>query len=271
MGKNLNQLTEGDIRARCSQASFERGQRYYRDGAVQQRLRLKDGLESRVSGTQIYRVTVRDTSGGLVTACTCPYDWGGDCKHVAATLLAWLHQPQSFRAIADLETALAKRSKEELIGLLSEICAVYPHLVDEFGLAGTAADYDPKTAISTIFYALDPPGEISEAEGVARMEAVARQAARLAQAGQGELARQTYYLLVKYTKEFCEEYGTDEIFPDHIPHDFAEAYAKLALEQLEEHTKTIEKEVRDMTRGEWASEMLGIDSALIEVREALGW
>jgi uncharacterized Zn finger protein len=73
MGKQLDQLTEADIQARCSRASFGRGQGYYTGGAVRQRVRLDDGLETRVSGTHTYRVTAREASGGLVAFCTCPY------------------------------------------------------------------------------------------------------------------------------------------------------------------------------------------------------
>jgi hypothetical protein len=233
-------------------------------------MRLGDGLETRVAGTHTYRVSVRESPGGLIAFCTCPYDWGGDCKHVVATLLAWLHEPESFRASADLQVALAARGKEELVVILADICTVYPHLVDEFGLLDEATEYDPETVVAEIFEALHPPGEISEDEGVARMETVARHAARLARQGQGKVARRTYYILTSYGKDFCETYGSHEIFPENIPYDFTVAYRDLALEQLEEHTHAIESEVRDMLRGDWAPEMLGIEEALSEVWVALG-
>jgi uncharacterized Zn finger protein len=70
MGEQLDHLSEADIQARCSQASFERGRRYYTGGAVRQRVRLDDGLETRVSGTHAYRVTVREAPGGLAAFCT---------------------------------------------------------------------------------------------------------------------------------------------------------------------------------------------------------
>ena len=270
MGKQLDHLTEADIEARCSETSFERGRRYYTGGAVRQRVRLDDGLETRVSGTYAYRVTVREATGGLVAFCTCPYDWGGDCKHIVATLLAWLHEPESFRAPADLRAALAARGKEELADILADICAVYPHLVDEFGLLGEAAAYDPETVVANIFSELEPPGCIDEDEAVARMETVARHADRLARQGQGDLARRAYYILTLRCKNFCEEYGSHEIFPMNIPYDFAVAYRDLALDQLEEHANAIESEVRDMLRGDWAPDMLGIDEPLMEVWAALG-
>jgi hypothetical protein len=260
MGEGLDHLTEADIQARCSQASFERGQGYYTGGAVRGRVRLDDGLETRVSGTYTYRVTVREAPGGLAALCTCPYDWGGE----------WLHEPESFRAPADLRAALAARGKEELADILFDICAVYPHLVDEFGLLGEAAAYDPETVVAEIFAELEPPGCIDEDEAVARMETVARHADRLARQGQGDVARRAYYTLTLRCKNFSEDYGSHEIFPMNIPYDFAVGYRDLALDQLEEHANAVEEEVRDMLRGDWAPEMLGIDEALMEVRAALG-
>jgi hypothetical protein len=277
MSDRLDHLTEADVQARCSDASFERGCRYYTGGAIRQRVRLDDGLETRVAGTYNYRVVVREAPGGLVAICTCPYDWGGDCKHIVATLLAWLQEPESFRAPADLQAALAARSKEELVAILADICAVYPHLVDEFGLSEEAAAYDPEAVVADIFAELEPPGYISMDEGVARMETVARHADRLARQGQGDVARRAYYTLTVRCKNFCEEYGSSEIFPMNIPYDFAVVYRDLALDQLEEDANAIEDEVRDMLCGDpgsagagWALEMLGIEEPLMEVWVALG-
>lgn len=270
MNSMLDRLTEADIQARCTEASFERGWSYYTGGAVRQRIRRDDGIETRVAGTHTYRVTVREATGRLVAFCTCPYDWGGECKHVVATLLAWLHEPESFRAPADLQVALSNRTKEELMTILADICSVYPHLVDEFGLLGEPAEYNPEAVVAEIFAALEPPGDISVDEGVARMETVARHATRLAREDEGDVARRAYYALTSRCVGFCEAYGAHDIFPLNIPYDFAVAYRDLALAQLEEGATAIETEVRDMLRGDWAPEMLGIEEPLMEVWAALG-
>jgi hypothetical protein len=265
----LDRLTEADIQARCTEASFERGWSYYTGGAVRQRVRLNDGIETRVAGTHTYRVTIREGSSRLVAFCTCPYDWGGDCKHIVATLLAWLHEPESFRAPTDLQATLTARGKEELVSILADVCSVYPHLVDEFGLLGEPTEYDPEAVVAEIFAALEPPGDISVDEAVARMETVMRHAARLARQEQGDVARRAYYVLTSRCVHFCEIYGAHDIFPLNIPYDFAVAYRDLALAQLEEHAEAIETEVRDMLRGDWAPEMLGIEEPLMEMLVAL--
>jgi uncharacterized Zn finger protein len=48
--------------------------------------------------------------------CTCPYDWGGICKHIVATLLIWVREPDSFHVLAPVDELLAGRSKNESIG-----------------------------------------------------------------------------------------------------------------------------------------------------------
>jgi len=265
MNGGLAHLTEADIRDRCTEVSFKRGWNYYEGGAVRQRTRLDDGIEARVFGADAYRVTVRETAGGLIASCTCPYDWGGECKHIVATLLAWLHEPESFRAAADLQAALTARGKEDLVSILTDIYTVYPHLVDEFGLLGEPADYDPEAVVAQIFEEMDYPGDISIDEGISRMETVARHAERLVRQGRADLARRAYYALTSYCVNFCESYGAHDIFPTNIPYDFAEAYRDMAWNQLEEHADVIETEVRKMLQGEWAPEMLGIEEVLIDV------
>ena len=123
--------------------------------------------------------------------------------------------------------------------------------------------------MAEIFAALEPTGDISVDEAVARMETVMRHAARLAGEGQGDVARRACYALTRRCVNFCEAYGAHDIFPLNIPYDFAVAYRDLALAQLEEHANTIETEVRDMLRGDWAPEMLGIEEPLMEVWAAL--
>ncbi|MEZ4705679.1 MAG: SWIM zinc finger family protein [Caldilineaceae bacterium] len=266
----INKLTAIDaayIQTRCNASSYSRGQSYYAGGAVQQRLRHKDGIEAHVAGSTNYRVIVRTRAGGLDAFCTCPYDHGGDCKHIVATLLAWLHEPQSFGAANELQLALAARKHAELVQLLLQISTAYPHLVDEFALLGDLTTFDPTAAVDEIFDALGPHGdfELSMDEAVTRMEHVARQAARLAQQGQGERARQTYYALTHRCVDFCESYGAHDIFPPNIPYDFAEAYRDLAYDQLDDHAAAIEAEVDTILGGKWAPELLGITDVLCEL------
>ncbi|MFD0463370.1 SWIM zinc finger domain-containing protein [Microvirga aerilata] len=77
---------------------FERGREYWHHGAVSALVRRGDELTAEVEGSESvpYRVTIRLHDGGIAKAsCTCPYDWGGCCKHIVATLLAWADDPDA--------------------------------------------------------------------------------------------------------------------------------------------------------------------------------
>ena len=76
-----------------------------------------------------YRVQATLDEVGIADAeCSCPVGNGGHCKHVAALLLAWLDNPESFAQIADTQTALEQRSKPELIALVRQMLQRYPDL-----------------------------------------------------------------------------------------------------------------------------------------------
>ncbi len=124
--------------------------------------------------------------------------------------------------------------------------------------------------VAEIFAVLEPPGDVSVDEAVARMETMIRHAARLARQGQGDVASRACYALTSRCVDFCETYGAHDIFPLNLPYNFAVAYRDLALDQLEEHADAIEAKVRDILRGDWALEMLGIEAPLMEMWGALG-
>ena len=80
-------LTEKQIHNRASAQSFAKGQSYYRSGAVFDTIRRGDQLEGYCEGSQPcpYRILVTLDRDGISSAFrTCPYDWGGDCKHIVA-------------------------------------------------------------------------------------------------------------------------------------------------------------------------------------------
>jgi uncharacterized Zn finger protein len=123
---NLPGLTEDNIRHLATPQSFERGERYYASGSVLDAERRGNTLVAHVQGSQYepYRVTVTLGSAGIEkTACTCPYDWGGICKHIVATLLTWVREADSFHVLAPVDELLAERSKEDLIALIKEMIA----------------------------------------------------------------------------------------------------------------------------------------------------
>jgi hypothetical protein len=83
-------LTLDNFKQAISPEILDRGRRYYTRGHVVD-LSLDDEAEwsAVVEGTELYDVrVVQAGSGQLLASCTCPYDYGPICKHIAATLYA---------------------------------------------------------------------------------------------------------------------------------------------------------------------------------------
>jgi uncharacterized Zn finger protein len=96
-------LNESLIRTIVGSHNFERGESYYRQGAVRDTFRQGDQLLARVEGSQYepYEVKITLAQGGIgVARCTCPYAAGGNmCKHVALLTLASARKASPFALI----------------------------------------------------------------------------------------------------------------------------------------------------------------------------
>lgn len=126
-------LTEAQIRQEASAESFARGAEYFRRGAVGTLILRGDQLHAEVEGSEYepYRVTVSfDPAGVRAASCTCPYDWGGWCKHIVATLLAFAAQPSDVERRPPLAELLAGLDREQLAAVLLRLAEDEPALVD---------------------------------------------------------------------------------------------------------------------------------------------
>lgn len=126
-------ITEAQIRSAASAESFSRGEDYYRSGAVIDLQQRGDTLLAQVEGSEYdpYEVTIELANGELIEAdCTCPYDWGGYCKHIVAALLTYLRKPGQVTQRPPLTELLAGLSDEEVRALLAQLLSEQPRLVD---------------------------------------------------------------------------------------------------------------------------------------------
>lgn len=126
-------ITERQIRNRAEAKSFSRGKEYLRARSIHNTVQRGNDIEARCDGSdyQPYRVQATLSDSSIVRAsCTCPYDWGGDCKHIVALLLTYLNNPDAFEERATLHEQLEKRSKDDLIALIEDMIEQYPSLQD---------------------------------------------------------------------------------------------------------------------------------------------
>ncbi len=90
----LESLTEADLRGPLNTKSLGRARGYVRQ--VQNPVRCGQTLTAQVRGTYLYEVEVDVEPTGIIARCSCPYNWGGYCKHIGALLLRWIQSPGSF-------------------------------------------------------------------------------------------------------------------------------------------------------------------------------
>jgi hypothetical protein len=102
--ENFRQLIDSKI--------LERGSNYYHSGYVTELDEVSDGQWSaQVAGTYVYDVSVEQPSNGeLFCECTCPYDWGPHCKHIAAMLYAIAEEYPDY--VAGKKPVKAKKKRQ---------------------------------------------------------------------------------------------------------------------------------------------------------------
>ena len=126
------QLTLEQIQQRCTEQSFARGLDYFQEGAIDNTVLHAYTLSATCEGTDIdpYRVTVELMPTGIAsTYCSCPYDWGGDCKHIVALLLTYVHEPDTVPSLEPLFATLEAKPKSSLLQIISELLKHAPELL----------------------------------------------------------------------------------------------------------------------------------------------
>jgi uncharacterized Zn finger protein len=173
-------ITEAAVRRLARTQSFERGENYYERGAVVDLERRGDTLRGRVEGSQYepYRVDITlDETGIADTACSCPYDHGGICKHRVAVVLTYIRDPETIEERPAVTELLTDLDREALSDLLTDLLADRPELVadverrlkrrrapadpDDSGGSGDSTDRhtqpDPETIRSHVRSLLEHP------------------------------------------------------------------------------------------------------------------
>lgn len=124
-------VTEYTVRDVCTDAVFERGERYLAEGRIRDIHRVDSTVTAVVSGSRQYDVRVDLAADGFAPWCDCPYDGPGTCKHVVAVLLRCVedHPPDEG---ARLDAALNGAAADELRAFLREELATDADLRDQF-------------------------------------------------------------------------------------------------------------------------------------------
>ena len=137
-------VTEDLILAKVSAKSFERGKDYYESGLVESVVQRGSRLYAEVLGSEEdpYWVGVILQEDDFTASCTCPYDWGGYCKHIVAALLTYVHDTELVILRAPIEDMLSRLDTGRLRVLILQMIEADPQLsetVDEFCQQGVSA------------------------------------------------------------------------------------------------------------------------------------
>jgi len=147
---SIPKLTEATLRRYANAQSFQRGDAYYRAGAVINPTQRGNTLQAEVEGSRAepYQVRLTFDEGGVTSAdCTCAYNFEGWCKHIVATLLVCLRQPETVAERPPLEALLDRLEPAQLRQLVQALAAEQPALLEaidrQVGLLATPAPAAP--------------------------------------------------------------------------------------------------------------------------------
>jgi len=126
-------LTDETVRLLSTSQSFARGRELYLNDAIFDAARQGNLLLGKCegSGEPFYTLQVELDAGYVRFAdCSCPYDWGGICKHLVALLLAFVHTPEDFTERKRIPDLLQGLEREALVALLAQLVDDDPELYD---------------------------------------------------------------------------------------------------------------------------------------------
>jgi len=113
-------VSEDTVRDVCTDAVFERGERYLAEGRIHEIHRVGTTVTAVVSGSRQYDVRVDLVTDGVTSWCDCPYDGPGACKHVVVVvLLRCVDDPPPDEG-DQLDAALGGADVDELRAFLRE-------------------------------------------------------------------------------------------------------------------------------------------------------
>jgi len=153
-------LSTDQIRDLCTSEVFDRAITYRDEDRIQRIDRFDQTVTAVVQGSQPdpYEVEIefsddRADPTAIDATCTCPYDWGGYCKHIVAVLL---ERSEGDNELADareaVERVLSDAHREELRDFLLDECErnadLRRRLLTRFEEQDTQSRYDYKKEMS---------------------------------------------------------------------------------------------------------------------------
>jgi uncharacterized Zn finger protein len=126
-------ISETTIRQQAIDSSYSRGEVYYQQGAVTDLVQRGNTVYAEVEGSDFtpYRASLQFDAVGVITAhCSCPYEYGGWCKHLVAVGLACMRQPDRIERRLTLAQLLDRLDHLQTQGLVQALVEEEPELIE---------------------------------------------------------------------------------------------------------------------------------------------
>lgn len=288
----LPKLTVANLKRNATEQSFSRGESYFHSGSVTGMTLRQPTLQAEVEGNDVepYRVTVTFDKGGVTEArCSCPYSFGGWCKHTVATLLVCMHQPETIEERPPLSQLLERLSLSQAKELIQSLVTEDPAMLEsvDFYVSRLAQPGEVQTqgAQSKRKTSVDPAPYKRRVREILRsavrgweygndddsiafdMEALMQDALAFAEQGDGFNA----LVVLQGITEGCLQYWdtVDDFIglsPDEFEIDFDSAWteALLSTDLTEDEVLKWQEEIEA-----WQDSLGGFDMALEALRQ--GW
>ena len=127
-------LSEAVIRRYATSKSWQRGEDYYLNGCVSNIIKRGNVLTAEVAGNHYepYQVNISLEDNEISRFyCSCPYSFEGICKHLVATLLVCVREPDNIESRPSVEQILDRLSEIQTQMLIQELVANKPELIED--------------------------------------------------------------------------------------------------------------------------------------------
>jgi len=162
----LPEITEDIINDLASGTSLTKGYSYFHNGSVV-KLWIENGAyKAHVEGSELYTVTISEKKGDIQAECTCPYDWGGACKHIVAAMLSIVHDKgikKYKRDTKDIKALIEKVDAGRLKAFLFEILSGDAALIEDFKIFAKGKE---ETANTSENYKKEILSQLNKVKGI---------------------------------------------------------------------------------------------------------
>lgn len=136
----MSRLSYELIQSLVSEKVFQRGEGYFHAGNVSNLTFDGNKYTAKVSGTNLYTVSIWQENNQWLASCNCPYDWEDYCKHTVAVMFSILDSQgkldksksreisSSIKKVKPIEKVIKRLDQKNLQKVLLSLTKVYPEV-----------------------------------------------------------------------------------------------------------------------------------------------